>query len=84
MSLISCVDPCIYQEEGYCTLERAVSTGQISHQKPCIHFIPKHSFTKNKRPMPLSNFEPGSKTAPLAFLPNRPVQEADRPKNPDA
>lgn len=82
MSLISCVNSCVYQEEGYCTLERAASTGQTSEKDPCVHFVPKHMTTKSKHPIPLSNSELESEKAPPAAQPSHPVLGSDRRKTP--
>ena len=42
MSLIPCIESCVYQTDGYCRLERAVSLGKpelsLNH---CVHFINK-------------------------------------------
>ena len=40
MSLIPCLDDCVYQEEGRCTLSRAASSGRPGHPG-CVNFIPK-------------------------------------------
>ncbi len=39
MSLIPCTDPCIYQQEGRCTLTRACSAGPGGGR--CVHFLPR-------------------------------------------
>ena len=41
MSLIICADPCLYQQDGYCTLSRAVSLGEPNGKMNCVHFLPK-------------------------------------------
>jgi len=47
MSLISCTSECLYQDDGYCTLERAASNGGVvssdEAEESCIHFIPRRS-----------------------------------------
>ncbi len=63
MSLISCTNNCVYQEEGCCTLERTVSSGQPSNRASCIHFIPKHSSTAGMHPAPLVNSSQESSSA---------------------
>lgn len=50
MNLIPCTDPCLYQQEGYCLLSRAASTGQP--RKDCIHFLPKASSQQNRQSLP--------------------------------
>ena len=39
MSLITCTDDCVYQEEGYCRLEQAASGGQMSTAAGCVHYV---------------------------------------------
>lgn len=39
MSLIACTDPCVYQKDGYCSLSRAASTGELE-RSGCINFVP--------------------------------------------
>jgi hypothetical protein len=40
MSLIPCTGECVYQKEGYCSLERAASRGKPERASGnCIHFI---------------------------------------------
>ena len=39
MSLIPCLDPCVYQKDGYCSLSRAASSGSPGH-KGCVNFVP--------------------------------------------
>jgi hypothetical protein len=41
MSLIACTCDCIYQKDGLCTLERAVSRGVPSGPEACVNYIPK-------------------------------------------
>lgn len=38
--MIPCTDPCIYQQDGCCTLSRAVSGGQPSRERSCVYFLP--------------------------------------------
>ena len=47
MNLISCTDPCIYQQEGYCTLARAASTGESALLRDCIHYLPRNPSQKH-------------------------------------
>lgn len=51
MSLIPCTDPCIYQLEGCCTLERACSAGTASPDAGCVHFLPRSS-QKDRQGLP--------------------------------
>ena len=39
MSLIICTDPCVYQKDGYCSLSRAGSAGELG-QSGCVNFVP--------------------------------------------
>ena len=39
MSLIACTDPCVYQKDGYCSLSRAASAGELG-QSRCVNFVP--------------------------------------------
>lgn len=41
MSLISCTDPCVYQQEGCCTLARAASCGTPGGAGQCVNFVPR-------------------------------------------
>jgi hypothetical protein len=41
MSLIACTSHCIYQEDGYCALDRAACVGQPSTDEDCVNFIPR-------------------------------------------
>ncbi|MDY3015237.1 MAG: hypothetical protein SOR61_08715 [Evtepia sp.] len=52
MSLIPCTDPCIYQQEGRCTLSRAASRGNPSPQKPCIHYLPRDHSEQDRQSFP--------------------------------
>lgn len=49
MSLIVCTSECLYQIDGYCSLERAVSGGVPSESDPCVHFVPKQNQLQNNR-----------------------------------
>lgn len=40
MSLIVCTDPCVYQKDGYCSLSRAASPGEIG-ESGCVNFVPR-------------------------------------------
>ncbi len=41
MSLIACTSPCVYQQDGYCSLDRAVSCGAPTRRDPCVNFVPR-------------------------------------------
>lgn len=43
MSLIPCTGDCLYQRDGYCTLGRAMSSGEPTGAHPCINYVPKTS-----------------------------------------
>lgn len=49
MSLILCTSECLYQVDGYCSLERALSGGEPNENNPCINFVPKRHQSKNGR-----------------------------------
>lgn len=42
LSLIACTSDCVYQQDGYCALERAVSCGLPSDVEPCVNFVPRY------------------------------------------
>ena len=42
MSWIPCTDPCIYQREGCCTLDRACSAGAV-RSDGCLYYLPRPS-----------------------------------------
>ena len=52
MSLIPCTDPCIYQQEGYCALSRAVSSGIPSPSNRCIHYLPRDPSEQDRQRIP--------------------------------
>ena len=41
MSLIGCTDDCLYQKDGYCLLERAMSSGVARGDSPCVNYVPR-------------------------------------------
>ena len=41
MSLIGCTNDCLYQQDGYCLLERAMSSGEPSGASPCVNYVPR-------------------------------------------
>lgn len=47
MSLIVCTSECLYQVDGYCSLERAVSGGAPSEENPCVNFIPRRGSSQD-------------------------------------
>ena len=48
MSLISCTDPCVYQQDGLCTLSRAASCGAPGAQARCVNFVPRLAASENR------------------------------------
>ncbi len=40
MSLIACTDPCVYQQDGRCSLARAASGGGSGLSR-CVNFVPR-------------------------------------------
>lgn len=51
MSLIACTDPCVYQKDGYCSLSRAASSGEV-RQSGCINFVPVHPLQQSSHGLP--------------------------------
>ncbi len=43
MSLIGCTSQCLYQKDGYCQLDRAMSSGEPTADHPCVNFVPRAS-----------------------------------------
>lgn len=41
MSLIGCTSDCLYQKDGYCQLQRAMSSGEPSGANPCVNYVPR-------------------------------------------
>ena len=71
MSLIPCDDQCIYQKDGYCTLE--TPTVVTNHSGGCIHCI---------RPADKYHFARASNASltlftPISSSPKRPESERD-------
>ena len=42
MSLIACTSDCVYQQDGYCALERAASCGLPDDAERCVNFVPRY------------------------------------------
>jgi len=42
MSLIACIDNCVYQQDGYCSLMRAGSCGRPSKKNSCVNYVPRN------------------------------------------
>lgn len=49
MSLIGCTNDCLYQRDGYCTLQKAMSSGEPSGEHPCVNYVPKTSQDSSQR-----------------------------------
>lgn len=49
MSLIACTGDCLYQRDGYCTLQRAMSSGEPTGEHPCVNYVPKTSQDSGQR-----------------------------------
>lgn len=45
MSLIKCACDCLYQEDGYCNLERAAEITDCENSNGCLHFRPREMHT---------------------------------------
>ena len=43
VSLIACTSACVYQQDGYCRLERASSYGVPCAESPCVNFVPRRN-----------------------------------------
>lgn len=56
MSLISCTQNCVYQSDGYCTLEQAVTNRQAVPNDFCVNFTPKKQ-PKPAKPEPQAPHE---------------------------
>lgn len=41
MSLIACVSDCVYQQDGFCSLERAASCGEPAGDNACVNYVPR-------------------------------------------
>ncbi|MGM9578683.1 MAG: hypothetical protein ACI3VS_04790 [Evtepia sp.] len=52
MSLIPCTDPCIYQQDGRCTLSRAVSGGDPAQLRDCVHYLPRPALQEHRQGLP--------------------------------
>lgn len=50
--MIPCTDPCIYQQDGCCTLSRAVSGGSPSRERNCVYFLPKRTSQEHRQGLP--------------------------------
>lgn len=48
LSLIACTDPCVYQKDGYCSLSRAASPGELG-RSACVNFVPQHTSGSQQR-----------------------------------
>ena len=47
--MITCASSCVYQIEGYCTMERAGSGGMLSDETECAHYIPNRHYSTAKK-----------------------------------
>lgn len=50
MSLIACTSPCVYQQDGSCTLERAASCYTASDEAGCVNFVPRSQQGRQRLP----------------------------------
>lgn len=50
MSLIGCTSDCLYQKDGYCQLERAMSSGEPSEEHPCVNYVPRSQDSRQGLP----------------------------------
>ncbi|SMC50465.1 hypothetical protein SAMN02745168_1281 [Papillibacter cinnamivorans DSM 12816] len=52
MSLIACTSHCVYQQDGFCSLERAASSGEPSGDNACVNFVPLRGKSASPLPYP--------------------------------
>lgn len=54
MNIICCTSDCVYQTEGYCTLEHAASGGERD-ENGCLYYVQKcnSKFKNNKNNSPI-------------------------------
>ena len=52
LSLIPCTDPCIYQQDGCCTLSRAASGGDPAQLRDCVHYLPRPASQEHRQSLP--------------------------------
>lgn len=52
LSLIPCTDPCIYQQDGCCTLSRAASGGDPAQLRDCVHYLPRPASKEHRQSLP--------------------------------
>lgn len=52
MTLISCTQDCLYQRDGYCALERAITNIKTVPNDFCVNFTPKQQPVRSERPEP--------------------------------
>ncbi len=56
MSLIICDSNCIYQNDGYCTLDTPALVTENNDLETCIHFIKKETNTFKKSSYSIEGF----------------------------
>lgn len=52
MSLIACTNDCFYQNDGYCTLERAVTSSLPLQSELCVNFVPRDGSQQDGQGLP--------------------------------
>ena len=50
MVFIACTSSCLYQSDGCCTLERAVSSGFPNGENSCVNYVPRSAPSKQEIP----------------------------------
>ena len=48
-AMIACNDPCIYQQEGVCTLDHITGAEGTVSSSGCIHYVPREPGTSEKQ-----------------------------------
>ena len=48
LSLIQCTSPCVYQQDGQCTLVRAASPG-VPNEHGCLNFVPQSGLQQRRQ-----------------------------------
>lgn len=56
MSLITCDNNCVYQHDGYCTLNTPAVVTEYNENSNCIHFIKRESKLKSNLSYSIESF----------------------------
>lgn len=53
MSLIACTNDCLYQQDGYCALERAVTSSlPLTSSGQCVNFVRRNASNQDGQGLP--------------------------------